>query len=212
MKKLPHSCFKRVLLPCLTAALVLLAVGTARASTFTMTIQQVGSNVFASGNGTISITGLTFLGSTVLHAQINPQYGGIATGSSSGLASDRYDGASGPSSFGGGGQIIASSATGDAVGIFGGGPFPPPEMNVPELFSGGSLSGTATFDGQSFSSLGITPGTYTWTWDNGANSFVVKIETPKPAAEPGTLLLLGIVLLAGLWLERTRILCRAARC
>ncbi|MGH9448407.1 MAG: hypothetical protein ACRD3O_22220 [Terriglobia bacterium] len=143
-----------------------------------------------------------------LDAQIQPRYGIIATGSTSGSPSYQYTGISGPASFGNGSYTPASSATGNAVAVVGTDHYlwlpvygPPASM---------SFSGTATFDGQTFASLGITPGTYTWTWDNGANSFVVDV--PSAAAEPGSLLLLGIVLLAGLWLERRRILCRAARC
>lgn len=210
MKKLFDSCFKRVLLPCLTAALVLLAVGTARASTFNMTIQQEGSNVVASGSGTISFSGLSFTYyPTTLHAQINPLFGIIGTGSTSGSTSYQYTGISGPASFGNGGYTYASSATGDAVAVVGLDDY----LLLPVYNGGGTtvaFTGTATFDGQSLSSLGITPGTYTWTWDHGANSFVLDI--PSPAAEPGSLLLLGIVLLAGLWLERRRILCCAAQC
>jgi len=42
------------------------------------------------------------------------------------------------------------------------------------------------------SSLGMTPGTYTWTWDGGADSFVIDIETPAPVVpEPSSLVLLG---------------------
>ena len=36
--------------------------------------------------------------------------------------------------------------------------------------SGTSLSDVMTFSGQSFSSLGITPGIYVWSWSNGAVS------------------------------------------
>jgi hypothetical protein len=44
--------------------------------------------------------------------------------------------------------------------------------------SGTQLKNTATYTGQTISSLGLTPGTYTWTWGTGAHadSFVLVIH------------------------------------
>jgi hypothetical protein len=43
--------------------------------------------------------------------------------------------------------------------------------------SGTALSGSVTYVGQTFASLGLTPGTYTYTWgsDPTADSLAVKI-------------------------------------
>jgi hypothetical protein len=47
------------------------------------------------------------------------------------------------------------------------------------------MSGTATYAGQSFASLGITPGTYLWTWTG--DSVTLNIGSgPAPVPEPGT--------------------------
>ena len=55
------------------------------------------------------------------------------------------------------------------------------------------LSDTATWDDTTISGLGLTPGTYTWTWGSGAtaDSFVINIP---PVPEPTTLTLLGSAL------------------
>ena len=56
------------------------------------------------------------------------------------------------------------------------------------------LSDTSTYDGQTFGSLFVTPGTYVWTWGTGADadSFTLQIG---PAAAPAPALS-GLPLLA----------------
>lgn len=58
----------------------------------------------------------------------------------------------------------------------------------------------------------MTIGTYSWTYGSGADagSFVLDIQAPT-AAEPGSFMLLAIVLMAGLWIGRKQIPARAAR-
>ncbi len=56
------------------------------------------------------------------------------------------------------------------------------------------LSDTATYDNQTFSSLGATPGTYEWTWGAGPNqNFTLVIVTAGAVPEPSTwaMMLLG---------------------
>ena len=46
------------------------------------------------------------------------------------------------------------------------------------------LSNSATYSGKTFATLGVTPGTYEWTWGNGANqNFTVHIP---PITTSGT--------------------------
>jgi len=107
-----------------------------------------------------------------------------------------YGGISGPTSFGSGDCVYVSTGSGDNVWLEGGGT----SIFVPLGYvSGTSLSGSATFDRKTLHSLGVLPGTYTWTWDSGANSFVLKIPPGfvPGIPEPGTLSLLALAL-AGL--------------
>lgn len=47
------------------------------------------------------------------------------------------------------------------------------------------MSNGATWLDETFAGLGLTPGTYVWTWDSGADSFTLEIgQTPLPAAFP----------------------------
>jgi hypothetical protein len=72
-------------------------------------------------------------------------------------------------------------------------------LNVPQGYlSGHLLSSQATWDNQTFSSLGVTPGTYVWTWGTGADQrFTLEAEAPTAAPEPASLTLMGLGL-AGL--------------
>jgi hypothetical protein len=49
--------------------------------------------------------------------------------------------------------------------------------------SGRPLMSTLTWDNATFASLGVTPGTYVWTWGSGANagSFTLRVAVPEPA-------------------------------
>jgi FG-GAP-like repeat len=54
-------------------------------------------------------------------------------------------------------------------------------LRVPGYVSGTALSGSLTYGGASLATLGVTPGTYVWTWGTGANqNFTLQIKTPLP--------------------------------
>jgi hypothetical protein len=110
MKKFLSQAFKRFKLPCVTAALVLLVTGGARAG-YTVTLEQVGSNVVATGSGTINLTDLTYNSSNMVVAGISPHLGEIVIGPG-GLAVDNYTGFTGPTTFGSGGTSLSSGGRG----------------------------------------------------------------------------------------------------
>jgi VPDSG-CTERM motif len=107
-----------------------------------------------------------------------------------------YTGLTGPTSFGSPAGTHFGAGSGDFFGIFSA-----PiglELFVPALYgSGNALSANSTFFGSTFASLGVTPGTYVWTWGaGGANqNFTLQIG---PAGVPdggSTVSLLGCALL-----------------
>ena len=170
----------------------LLSVRPAEAG-YTVTLQQVGPNVVATGSGAINLTGLTFSQSANFNPEIWPgagfEFGGaIVTGPTSSSV-DQYSEPSGPTSFGSGGVTLASSGSGDIVGTL-------PLRVYPDLFprflivpsgyvSGTSLSNSATYSGKTFATLGVTPGTYVWTWGTGANqNFTLEIPPAPPTPTP----------------------------
>ena len=83
------------------------------------------------------------------------------------------------------GGLAGSSGSGDIVGVQG------KQLSVfPGYGSRNPLQDTSTYLNQTFSSLGVTPGTYTWTWGSGAHadSFTLQIGPAATAApEPATL-------------------------
>jgi hypothetical protein len=171
----------------MTTTLVLLAAGVAHAgSLYTVTLNQVGPDVVATGSGTIDLTGLSSFGSAFASPELYPTNGIIGTGPSSTI--DLYSGLSGPFSFGPGSTAFPISTSGDSVFLedFG------ISIDVTSGYvSGASLSSSATYGG-TIASLGLTSGTYTWTWDSGANSFVLDVPAmavPEPST--WTILLLG---------------------
>ena len=93
-----------------------------------------------------------------------------------------YGSLSGPSNFGPGtgNGMIASSWSGDIVGLTG-----PTDLLVPLGYTSGSpLAATETWDGATLAELGVTDGTYVWTWGSGAHADSLTLEIGPVAAVP----------------------------
>jgi hypothetical protein len=164
---------------------------------YTVTVEQVGSNVVAHGSGAIDLTGLTFSGSSSSHPAINASDALIKTGGTaeatfertpSSAVVDLYNGAPGPRNFGPGGWLWPESASGDLVGIMGNwGGTGPGSIFVPQGYTSGTLSSSATWNNVTLATLGkgfpwegdgVTPGAYVWTWGTKANQNFTLIIGP----------------------------------
>ena len=147
---------------------------------YVVDLTQQGSNVVATGSGPIDLTGLSFFATIVGQASLVSSIGHIITGPTGFTPTDLYTGFTGPADFGSGDLIIpAGSGSGDVVGITAAAG----EFFVPSGYvSGTSLSDTATYDSQTFSSLGVTRGRYEWTWGTGANQNFTLVVVPEPSA------------------------------
>ena len=100
-----------------------------------------------------------------------------------------YNGFSGPGEFGVGSLVAPTSTSGTPFAISGYySGVPSPVLWLPEGFSSGPINATATWVGQSFSSLGLTPGFYRFPAGHDSDFIDVDIYTrysvlgvPEPA-------------------------------
>ena len=137
------------------------------AQAYTVTLEEVGSNVVANGSGAINLTGLTLNPGFVGGVGIQADVAEIITGQPAPAGVDAYRGLMGPMSFGPGDFFAPNTGSGDLVGIVGnflGAGL----LFVPQAYvSGAALSNSMTFNNATFAGLGVTPGTYVWSWGTG---------------------------------------------
>ena len=160
---------------------------------FSVSFVESGSNILMSYSGTLDLTGLDFV------QNLNPGSGGVGAAQGafgigpSGVPNvSLYTGAtfSYPSNFGtGGGSPSSVTGTGDYFGVFSG-LYPTNTLVVPTGYTSGNfIQGTTTLSASTFSSLGMSAGTYNYSWGAGSGqSFVLTIGgagvTPTPTETP----------------------------
>jgi hypothetical protein len=187
---------KRVILLMAVLALLLGGVGQARAG-FIITFSQDGANVDATGTGSINTTDLTNQGPKAAHEPgVVPSIAEVKLGPPPALDGSFYSGITGPSSSIGPSSNFfqASTGAGDVVVLSGASPV------AGILINGGTTSGSTislnssiTWDNTTISQLGLTPGTYKWTWGTGANADFIEVDIPSSGVpEPSSLTLLGL--------------------
>jgi len=175
---------------------------------YTVTISQVGGNVVAAGSGSLNLTAISpRLGISSFNPEIDSGFGYLGIGAVNNA--DVYLGISGPLGFGVGGTFISDSSSGPITGILAG----PGVLFVPTGYvSGTPLPSTATWNGRTIASMGLTPGTHIWRWGTAgvdADSFTIIINaapsTPASIPTLSTWALAGLsVMLALLSISRTR--------
>ncbi len=170
-------------------------------------ISRSGSDVVAIGSGSFDLTSLSFIGNIPgVNGSVNPSFGSVLVGPVTPGAVDAYSGISGPPGLGTGMYLDASSGSGVLFGIGGSGSL----VGVPTGYvSGSPLSGSATWDDATTTSLGLTSGTYTWAWGTGIHADSLTINVTS-VPEPSSLVLGGIAVAAGL-VARNRRSSRVAR-
>jgi len=187
---------KNAMVALVVAALVVGSVLPARAS-FTFTIAEVGSNVVVTGSGSINLSSLNFMNvSGGNFGYLDPTAfipsGGAAT------QTDWYQGyavAGNPSNFGtGGGTAATSSVSGGYFGFIPG--YLGGNSTLFEVAHGYTSDSfftlSSTWANESFASLGITSGTYTWQWSKNNGSGASDSVTVNAVPEPSALALLAI--------------------
>ena len=144
-------------------------------------------------SGTIDLDGLTLVDSNrgpFMGGGIGPTSATFLMGANGGYGKSYSGFTTTPSNFGTGGGAPPTSTSGDIFGIVTDGT-PPYLLIVPTGYtSGTNISSTQTFTGQTFTSLGLTVGTYTYTWSGGSIDVVVggtpgATPTPTPTSTGG---------------------------
>jgi hypothetical protein len=198
------NAMKRVVLTAAVLGLMVAAAGRAEAS-IVITIEQVGSDVVATGSGSLDVTDLDVFSTNPSFPDLVPSQAYVLLGPRAFESIDYGFTVKGPSSFGAAAGNFASSGSGDAFGVFGGGG--PATLIVPDGYtSGTALSGSATFDNATIGGPGLIPGTYVYTWGNGAHADSLTVQIgPAAVPEPATLAggALGAALALG-WAQQRR--------
>lgn len=186
---------------------VAMAAAPSQAAITITAMEMDGNVIFATDGGALDLSAWTFQNVQNAATAIAPSGGVIQLASGD---SDVYVGAVNfvaPSPFGSGAVSFASdSSITDNVGILSvGGLIVPLGYQSNDPIAAGSM----TFAGD-YGTLGITPGTYTWSWGNAemqtADTFTLEVK-PSSVPDGGSTALLGAIAfgsLAGIrrWLRR----------
>lgn len=161
---------------------------------YTIQLVEVGGDVVATGSGSLNLTAVSGQSTGLLWAFVIPSAPWLTVGQTVSTTVDIYqmqNFVSSPS-IGTGNFAGATSGSGGNVGVNAG------NVIVPLGYVSGTAlpATTSTWAGASLASLGITPGTYTWSWGTGptADSIVVNAVAAAPQAVPtlGEYAMLGL--------------------
>jgi hypothetical protein len=191
---------RKVLCHFSVAALSMLWQARPAEASFIVNVVQSGSNVVGTGLGSINLAGLTFAfsGSAGV-GEVIPSVDLFAIGAAA-ATEDFYTGtaAISPSHLGPGGAVTGSSGAGPLVGISSSAGFEIPHGYV----SGTSISDSVTWNSTTIAGLGLTPGTYVYSWGSGPSADTLTLNVGA-TPEPGSMALLALGGL-GLALRRWR--------
>ena len=176
------------------------ALGSARSEAgIIISVEQVGSNVEMVGSGSANLTALTLGPQAQDVALVIPNEEALIVGSTATADFDDYEGISNGGVLGPGGPTLADSGTGLHFGLDSFGPNLP-LLQVPGGYvSGTALSSSSTYDNTTIAGLGLTPGTYVYSWGSGptADSMTIQVG-PAAVPEPASLVSMGTAALIGL--------------
>jgi PKD repeat protein len=182
-----------------TAAIcLLLGAISAQAEVVLYAVETADRGVVISGGGSLNLDAWApERQNTSATPSIAPETAGVIVGGAAGagFGVDQVQSPSdynGPPSFGGGTGMNAVQARGEDLPFgINGDPSDPSLLVPPGYVSGDPLVGQATYNGETFESLGMTEGTYEWTWgsDSTADSFTLIVGAESigdlpPIADP----------------------------
>jgi hypothetical protein len=169
----------------------------------TITFSQVGSNVQAVATGILNLTGLSNNAPGAPNARVRAAGTGanVVIGPISSSSADGYTPITGPNDIG----TSTSSINAD---LGSGGPFginmaTPSRLLVPQGFSGGSVSATSTWSNSTMVGLGLSPGTYVYTWPGDSLTIIIPTPNAIPTLDDWAKLLMALMMfLTWFWHHR----------
>ncbi len=201
-REIPNSNWRNTMKRELRLVVVCVAVMVATAvqvqAALIVTAFESGGNVVFSGGGTVSLGALVVEATGVADSGlVQPAFGVFFLGDNPLDDAKTYKNTiSGPSNLGPGlVHVFADSNTGDFFGVNA----LSPNLYFPNGFTtGGSLSGTSTYNGTTLNAMGLTEGTYVWSWGAGAlgaaDTLTLNVDA-NAVPEPTTLAIAFIGLL-----------------
>ncbi|MEO0793669.1 MAG: PEP-CTERM sorting domain-containing protein [Verrucomicrobiota bacterium] len=174
-------------------ASLLLSAASAQAALVFNVIEAGGNVIIDTTGGTINTTALVPNGSVSLASLVAPNIAFFTAGGDAPV--DFYAGTTGPTTYGTGNGRVPSSTVGTLVGALGGST----EIIVPAGYASGFpiAAASSTYIGQTFASLGMTPGSYVWTWGVGPSADSVTLNVGPLAVaipEPSTYIAIAGIL------------------
>ncbi|MCW6513180.1 hypothetical protein [Lichenifustis flavocetrariae] len=170
--------------------------GTAKAA-YIVNIDQVGTNVVATGSGSLDLSTFSFIDNGGSGPTVNASIGSLELGTYTDPKM-RYAGSiNGPGSFGTGSDFYPDITSGSLVGINA-------QINtlvVPNGYVSGDPLGTSVdiFSNNTFATLGLSQGTYTYLFAGSGEStdtFTINIGSVSVVPLPASAPMFGAALLA----------------
>ena len=195
---LPSFARKALLAAGLAGALSL--ASTASAQITINVIEDFGA-VYATGSGSANITALTQGSTFASQSGYDATLPAFRVGFGGAVNVDSYTTVSGPSAFGTGSLIQWDVSIGDQFGFNG------TSLIVPAGYvSGTALSGTSDIYGLTLAQLGLTEGTYVYSWGgaSAAETLTLNISTTSAVPEPSSFAALAGFAMLGLAGTRRR--------
>jgi hypothetical protein len=169
------------------AAPALVVVGLAAqaaSAAVVMTALETSGGVTVTATGSYDVRGLPFARTARTPNGVAPQDAALNLSAEDpfGAEYDFFGGIFGPTSFGPGPGALApeGAGTGTALSIQGASGW----IGVPSGTVTGTVDAALTFAGATFASLGMTPGTYVWSWIAGTGDDIPSFATLGDGAEP----------------------------
>lgn len=182
---------------------MLLAPAIARAG-YTVTLQQVGTSVVANGNGSLDLSNLIYSTLAANNPGINPAGAYLMMGTDTTnvrlYSQSNYASFTGPTQLGATNFFFTpgtiAGQPNDFVGITASTYIEIADTTpfIPGTQTTETLTSSDTYTNTTIAGLGLTPGTYEWSWGTGANqNFTLDIGgTAAPVPEPPAGVFLGI--------------------